>query len=142
MLPIKVKQHAQPRVDLIESLLKCSKNSYAQVEKVLRLSKLLRVCKADSDERREGIILSMIGKEAVNESDYQAAHQLPYLEDVMTVDQRLDYLSFALAYCPETDIDAHFSILHEIKSIKLAEKNRATFKDNSFIEFRGEQNVR
>ena len=164
MLPIKVKQHAQPRVDLIESLLKCSKNSYAQVEKVLRLSKLLRVCKADSDERREGIILSMIGKEAVNESDYQAAHQvcqmilqrnlqhgwdlcylfakLPYLEDVMTVDQRLDYLSFALAYCPETDIDAHFSILYEIKSIKLAEKNRATFKDNSFIEFRGEQNVR
>jgi len=145
MLPIKVKQSAQPRINLIEMLLKSSKNAYTNITKILRLSQLLRVCKDYSDDHREGIVLSLIGKEAIEDGDYHTVHsvcqmilernlqhawdlcymfaKMPQPSETANVNQQLAFLSFALAYCPDTDVDAHFNILNEIKSIKSSINN-------------------
>lgn len=154
MLPIKVKQFAQPRVDLMETLLKSCPHAYAQVEKLLHLSKLLRVCKDDNDQSREGVVLAMVGKVAIHLNDLKAAHEvcqmvldrnlcaawelcylfakLPHLDEETNLNQQLAFLSFALTYCPESDIDAHFSILYEIKSIK-ATLHKSMPQGNAFL---------
>ena len=160
MLPIKVKQYAQPRIDLIETLLRNSRQDYKKVSKVLQLSRLLRVCREYSDDYREGIVLSIIGKQAIQSHDCQAALEvckmvldrnlkhawdlcfliakMADLNDLISSYQLLAFLSFALAYCPESDVDAHFNILNEIKSIKSSIEKDTTMATNTFIEFKGE----
>lgn len=171
ILPIKVKQFAQPRLNLIESLVQCTpKISYAKTMKILEISKLLRVYNDQSDDFRDGIVLSLIGKKAIENNDLELAHnacriildrnlvhgwELCYLFGKMTsstnsidndllvnnIDtnykEQLTLLSFALACCPESDIEAHFNILNEIKSLK---SNNAMFS-KTLIQFKMDKSL-
>ena len=131
---------------LFEGLLGNGSNGYTKVTKLTKIVQLLRIYR-DHDERfREGKVLQAVGEEALRQRDYPVALKVCNLilqrklehgwelckivgrindlpKDILNDELRLALLSFALAFCPESDVDVHFDILNHIKNIKLEKED-------------------
>lgn len=150
LLPSKIKN--MPLMDLFTSILSTDHKSYTKIILIMRISKLL-----NCSEQIEGQVLSLVGKEALKQQDhktvvnmcndimnrnlnyswdlcYQAAMD-PEMANTIEINQKVALLSFALAYCPESDISIHYEILNIIRNIKTQHANM--IKQHAFINFTG-----
>lgn len=160
MLPIKIKHSPQPRLTIIEDLLKLDKKAYKKCSAILEISTLLGVCKEFTEDEREGNILLLVGKQALRYSDLpfawgvcqivldknlKASSELCYLlacnksadqKAVVTPRDRLHLLSFALAHCSDSQMDEMYQMLSTIKQLRHDHP-----ESPEIIHFKGDANL-
>ena len=142
LLPIQLRLIPQPKLELIDKILKSSSKAYTKTSKILELSQLFSVCSDFDEDYRNGTILSMIANVAFDCKDfkhcYDVCHQiiknnytigwkiclkLGLNENYKSVENRLKLLCFALTYCHinydiEEEEDQQIDILDIINAIK------------------------
>ncbi|XP_068626445.1 NBAS subunit of NRZ tethering complex-like isoform X2 [Battus philenor] len=91
IIPIQVRL-CENRLSLIEQCLTLNQNAYLAGDKLLKLAKLLRIA-GDDDARREGLVLHLVGQQALNADP-------PGFAVAVDVSHRLA----ALRYAPAADL--------------------------------------
>lgn len=161
ILPIKIKNMTD--MDLIESILTSSKNAHTKVQIILTISSLLKLFNhlTDPDEKKAKFF-QLIGEKALQYENYKSAidmgndimdlnlksawklcydiAKLPNINTLVNINQHLRLLSFALAHCPENNINIHYDLLNIIKKIKSIHINHIQ-EQKVFIDFKGTQGI-
>lgn len=71
-LPIQVRLMQQPRLEVIEKLLRHTPRGYKNIGQLLNIAELLRVCRDLDFESRQAQVLILIGESALLENDYSS----------------------------------------------------------------------
>ncbi|CAG2164289.1 unnamed protein product [Oppiella nova] len=71
LLPIQIRLIPQPRLELIEKILKSSSKAYQKTLKILKISQLLKVCSDFDSDYRNGTVLSLCANVALDSKDFK-----------------------------------------------------------------------
>ncbi len=137
LLPIQIRLILQPRIELIEKILKSSTKAYTKTSKILKVAQLMKVCNDFGPHFRDGTVLSMIAKTAFDVKDYKHCFntcellmknsysigwkiclKLGLNDNYNNIENRLQLLCFALTYCDSNEDIQLLDIINAIKHLK------------------------
>jgi hypothetical protein len=137
LLPIQIRLILQPRIELIEKILKSSKKAYTKTSKILKVAQLIKVCNDFGPDFRDGTVLSMIAETAFDVKDYKHCFntcellmknsysigwkvclKLGLNDNYNNIENRLQLLCFALTYFDFNEDIQLLDIINAIKHLK------------------------
>ncbi|XP_054162809.1 NBAS subunit of NRZ tethering complex-like [Oppia nitens] len=144
LLPIQIRLIPQPRIEIIEKILKSSPKAYTKTLQILKIAKLLDICHDFGSDFMNGTILSLIANMALNSHDFKHCFnccemiiknsykigwkvclELGLNDKYDIIENKLYLLCFAVTYCDNNNENNDQNILDIINAIKNLKQNHS-----------------